>query len=638
MRSGSDMQSTLARGSLQRCALLVMGAGVITGAMLTSSLGATAASGPSYDLRNVGAYGGEPSTISDSNGVLYITSPSGLPSGSPQYAGEPPIYRSTDQGETWSLIQPADNNSGDDCLGIDQANVLHWCNLGSGTDSNVPLQGDDWHSSIAATCTTSCSWVHGTGLMGTTCGTSCSPLAVDRDWVAASDLNPQPPGYTGAEVVLMYHDFGTASEIYVNISTDGGNTFGPPIPVIQSCTDPGCVAGEVEAQGYQMCNTVPAGVGIVPPGEPHAGRIYVAWIAADATSALSGCNITMLQAFHTAWVAYSDDNGTNWTSQEAFDAGIDNDMSTPFIAFTLDKVGNPYMAFGTPVNPGPTAAAHAGLCSTESTNSTVQSDTSCSYRLQLVWCQCTGGSVSFDDGNGISNGALPGSASAAYVVDGPSTYSANQPGGTSIYPTIAAGNPGQVDVGWLHTPTIVPTDPNGKFDPGGCGGPGNGVPPNNPTFYPPKCDWFLYTAQSLNLTASTSSASWTYFQPTSLPMHYGDICNLGIFCVDPNSNRHLLDFNQETVDPTTGCAHIAYSDDNAGARADPNQPDNTHGNHVVAANQTSGPNILGITSGPCASSLGPAVPEVAWPALFASVAVALGIGWRMTRRRGLRAF
>jgi hypothetical protein len=45
-------------------------------------------------------------------------------------------------------------------------------------------------------------------------------------------------------------------------------------------------------------------------------------------------------------------------------------------------------------------------------------------------------------------------------------------------------------------------------------------------------------------------------------MHMGDICNLGIFCVDLTSNWNLLDFISETVDPTTGYAHIAYADDN----------------------------------------------------------------------------
>jgi hypothetical protein len=63
-------------------------------------------------------------------------------------------------------------------------------------------------------------------------------------------------------------------------------------------------------------------------------------------------------------------------------------------------------------------------------------------------------------------------------------------------------------------------------------------------------------------------------------MHVGDICNLGIFCVDPNSNRNLLDFNSETVDPSTGFAHIAYADDN-------------QVNKLRVANQVAGPRILG---------------------------------------------
>jgi hypothetical protein len=67
-------------------------------------------------------------------------------------------------------------------------------------------------------------------------------------------------------------------------------------------------------------------------------------------------------------------------------------------------------------------------------------------------------------------------------------------------------------------------------------------------------------------------------------MHIGDICNLGIFCVAPSSNRNLLDFISETVDPTTGFAHIAYADDNMV--------------HMLRmANQTSGSNILGLSSG-----------------------------------------
>src|SRR5207247_10444550 len=126
------------------------------------------------------------------------------------------------------------------------------------------------------------------------------------------------------------------------------------------------------------------------------------------------------------------------------------------------------------------------------------------------------------------------------------------------FPTIAAGNPGQVDVAYLRAPQILPTDPLGKADPGGCAGPGpaNGNPPT----FPPACTWNLYAAQSLNLTKGVSGAQWAVTQITTTPMHIGDICNLGIFCVAPSSNRNLLDFNTEALD-NHGCAHIAYADD-----------------------------------------------------------------------------
>jgi hypothetical protein len=495
----------------------------------------------------VGAYGGEPSITSDRKGVLYETTPSGLPSG-PQ-AGDPPIYRSTNHGASWTLIQPADTNSGDDCLATDQGRSLYWCNLASGTASTLPLQADVWKSTVATSCTTACNWQHGSSVLGSTqCGTSCSPFGVDRQWVAAS----VPSGGTtaNAEVVLMYHDFYGPSQIWVNISTDGGAHFGPPVEVLANSSIPGAVV----AQGYTMCNTVPAGVGIVPPGQPHAGRIIVAWIAADLPQNATGCNITMAQSFHTLWVAYSDNGGATWTAQQAMDIGIGHDASTPFVAFTLDAQGNPYIAFAAP---GP--ADNPAVCAAESAAGTVQSDPACAYHMWVVWS--ANGGATWDGGGGV----IPGSAAAAYQADAPGAA------GTDVFPTIAAGRPGQVAVGWLHTSEIEPTDAAGKFLPGGCAGPGNG----NPSTYPPACHWNLFAGQSLNLTQSPATATFATTQVTSTPMHVGDICNLGIFCVDPTSNRNLLDFNMETVDPTTGCAHIAFADDNTI-------------NMLRVANQTSG--------------------------------------------------
>jgi hypothetical protein len=167
--------------------------------------------------------------------------------------------------------------------------------------------------------------------------------------------------------------------------------------------------------------------------------------------------------------------------------------------------------------------------------------------MYVVWS--SNGGTTWDGGGGL----IAGSAARPYRVN-PSGDT-----GTHFFPAIAARNPGQVEVAYLRTPTILPTDSLGKANPGGCAGPG---PANgNPTTYPPACQWNLYASQSLNLTLGTASASWAPTQITTTPMHIGDICNLGIACVAPSSNRHLLDFISEALDPQ-GCAHIAYADDN----------------------------------------------------------------------------
>jgi hypothetical protein len=517
--------------------VLAAAAAALLSTALIGSVSARPPTAPGYAVANVGAYGGEPSIVSDTSGHLYDTTPS----------GGTITYLSTNRGSTWQQVATADASSGDDCLATDQSNAVYLCNL-AGSEGVAPLQADVWKSVNGGA-----SWTHGAGAIPQ-CATSCSPFGVDRDWVAASILSGK--GTSKAEVVLMYHDFYGPSQIWVNISHDGGATFGAPQEVLAGpAITPGAVAGTIVAQGYTLCNTVPAGVGIVPPGKPHAGRIIVGWIAADLAQNGAGCNVTMAQAFHTVWVSYSDDGGQTWTPQQAFDAGVGHDTSTPFVAFTLDRQGNPY--FGLDVN----ASSNPATCSAESTAGTVQSDSSCEYDTYVIWS--SDGGATWDGGGGL----IPGSAAAAYRVN-PATET-----GTHFFPAIAAGNPGQVDVAYLRAQQILPTDPLGKADPGGCGGPG---PANgNPTTYPPACTWNLYAAQSLNLTKGVSGATWAISQITTTPMHIGDICNLGIFCLAPASNRNLLDFIMETLD-NHGCAHIAYADDNTV-------------NLLRAANQTSGP-------------------------------------------------
>src|SRR5437588_9362886 len=458
---------------------VLSGVGLVIGLSMGAQGSALATSSTiGYSLANVGPYGGEPSITSDRQGRLYDTTPS----------GGTITYTSTTSGRSWSQVTTADPASGDDCIDTDQSNAVYLCNL-DGSQGVAPCQADVWKSVDHGK-----SWTHGAGAIPQ-CGTSCSPFGVDRDWVDASI----PTGGTtnSAEVVLMYHDFYGPSQIWVNISFDGGRTFGPPQEVLASpAVTPGAVSGTLVAQGYTFCNTVPAGVQIVKPGLPHAGRIFVAWNAADIPQNATGCNVTMTQSFHTVWVSYSDDNGATWTPQQAWDAGFGHDTSTPFVAFTLDDRGNPY--FGLTVN----ANSNPATCSAESTAGTVQSDASCEYDMYVIWSQ--NGGVTWDGGGGL----IPGSAAQAYRV--------NSERGTHFFPAIAAGDPGQVDVAYLRTPEILPTDPFGKADPGGCAGPG---PANsNPPTYPPTCQWNLYAAQSVNLTLGPSSATWAVTQITTTPM------------------------------------------------------------------------------------------------------------------------
>ncbi|HLX31641.1 MAG TPA: sialidase family protein [Gaiellaceae bacterium] len=513
------------------------------------AVAATDASGkatpaPGYKLATVGAFGGEPTITANSKGELYDTTPS----------GGTLLYKSTNHGSTWTQATTADPSSGDDCVFTDQSNAVYECNL-AGSQSTGPLQADIWKSLDDGK-----TWMYGDNaanivLGSNVCGTSCSPFGVDRQWGAAYI----PPGGTTntALVVLAYHDFYGPSQIWANISRNGGSTFGDPIDVMANFTSNSADQAAV-ALADSACNTVPIGADIARSG-PHPGRIYVAWIASDPESAATGCNVTMVQSFHNLFVAWSDDGGATWTPQLAYDAGVGHDTSTPFASFTLDNQGNPYVAFTTPA-----PSDNPATCAAESTAGTVQTDPSCSYHMWVAWS--SDGGPTWDGGGGT----IPGSAAAAYEVDGANVAQ------TDVFPALAAGDPGKVDVAWLGTNEIEPTDPLGKFDPGGCAGPGPGN--GNPTFYPPACTWNLYTGQSLNLTQPPGKATWTTSAATTTPMHIGDICNLGIFCVDPNSNRNLLDFISETVDPTTGYAHVAYADDNTV-------------NKLRVANQVSGPGI-----------------------------------------------
>jgi hypothetical protein len=525
-------------------ALLVWG--TVVGGLTTAGAQAGA---PAYRLANVGKFGGEPTIASSPTGVLYDTTPQ----------GGTILYRSTNRGKTWKKTTTADPASGDDCVATDQSGAVYECNL-AGSQSVHPLEADVWKSVNGGK-----TWRYGNNPINAgganICGTSCQPFGVDRQWTDA--YIPKGKTTKQALVVLAYHDFFGPSSIWFNISTNGGKTFGPSTNIFAKTTPQNGPTAAV-ALADSACNTVPTGARIEKSG-PHPGRIFVSWIASDPESPATGCNVTMVQSFHNLFVAWSDDKGASWTIALAYDAGFGHDASTPFASFTLDNKGNPYIGFATP---GP--SDNPATCAAESTGGTVQKDPSCTYHMWVVWSKNQGRTW---DGGG---GAISGSAKKAYDVD-PSKKPQ-----TDVFPAITAGDPGEVDVAWLRTNETEPTDPLGKFDAGGCAGSTAMAP--TPSFYPPACKWNLFTGQSLDLNRAPGKTKFKIHQATTRPMHVGDICNLGIFCTPGLSNRNLLDFISETVDPVTGCAHVAYADDNHKKTAD---------DKLRAANQVSGPSIEG---------------------------------------------
>ncbi len=436
---------------------------------------AVAAGGPAklkFTLNQIGPQngGGEPSTAISPDGTIYVSAPGDAME----------FWRSLDKGKTWTQGASPESPSGDTTVNVDGSGAVYESNLNviSGTDT---LQVDVFKSFDKGT-----TWPQqGSSAVSDTNSTG-QPALVDRQWVDAWI----PPGHTTdtATVCLTYHDFGP-SQMWVSCSTDGGKNFGLPVDAITS----------PQAQADSFCNTIPGGLKIVPTG-PHAGRIYVVWLAADPANPATGCNITQLAAFHSVWSAYSDDGGQTWTDQLVYDAGPLHDGSEIFADLTLDNQGNPYTAFVM--------------------NLRTEYD---------IWVE-----ASFDGGltwNGRSDGT-----GAPYLV--------NSDAGTHYFAAIAAGNPGQVDVAYLDTSALVGSTVYGK--------------PNEPTG-DANADWNVFVGQSTNLLSGTPTFTTTKL--TATPMHHGDICTLGIFCsVVPGTNRNLLDFIDVAVD-ASGFFHVAYTDD-----------------------------------------------------------------------------
>ena len=126
--------------------------------------------------------------------------------------------------------------------------------------------------------------------------------------------------------------------------------------------------------------------------------------------------------------------------------------------------------------------------------------------------------------------------------------------GTHVFADIMPTTPGNVDIIWLGAPSTG--EPNGQ-----CGSTGMvhncmdgtqnvGMQPGGPI---PGL-WNVFMAQSTNALSPTPT--FTTVPVTTSPMHNGEVCTNGIVC--GSSDRSLLDYISVDVD-CNGNAHIAYS-------------------------------------------------------------------------------
>jgi hypothetical protein len=445
----------------------------------------------------------EPSGITAADGDFYVAAQNPEQSGDP---GSPDVtLASSESGTRWfntnyfSYEKGQDEGTlGDVTMAADRSGTIFVGHLTATVQADIDWSRDSgktWHTS------------NDVGPLPSPGGSSSSPSLVDRPWIAVYSPNKN---YKDDKVYLEFHDFSTSDVYIVTCSMSTGSlSCGTPVPVSNPQT---------------ACNSIPGGVAVSPPGSAHPGRVYAVWTTADpVTNATSGCNYTQLAPFYALYVAYSDTPATagSWHDSAVYIGphgpsqdcpgtaavqGVSTntcaDMSELFTPVAVDGAGNVYVAFVDYID-----TLHRA------------------YDVYLA--RSTDGGTSWDGKtNGSGRPVLFGSAS-----------------GTHYIPNLVAGSAGRVAVIYYYT--SYTDHPYVKGD--SC--PVGGVPPetscqgkNKPE--PPGTTWVTDVSESLDATAAHPTVRYQQVSDPGVVVHYGDICNLGIYCDGSSTgNRSLFENN-----------------------------------------------------------------------------------------------
>jgi hypothetical protein len=411
------------------------------------------------------------------------------------------IWRSEDQGQTFKLV-PSNNVTG-------KPNA---CPGGGDTDLSVSpgatQASDDLAFEDLQGLTNFSAGVSTDGGTTFTCNpVSAVATAVDRQWLGVY----KPLGATGNLVYLDYDiaDGGAVYPTCVTGSNSAGNVF-----VVQQSTDGGLTYGPATEVD---CNDGIAGNMQVNQRDGHVFAIHTAY--ADPANCSSSTDAVVVDE--------SSDSGATWAPHTVFapsalTAACANDVTTgqDFAVLAIDKAGG----------------------------------------LYAVWSQAA------VDSSGTLTG--PSHIYLSYSGDEGQTWTPEQQVDSGIdtnvdvFPWVAAGDAGRVDIVWYGT-----TQAGTTWDPGSQ-----------------TTNWFPYLTQSLNANSSNP----TFSKPAAVsrrPNHNGGICTMGLGCTT-GGDRSLADFFQVDVNHSGG-ANVVWGDSSNNAGSGDNQ-----GALIDEAQQSSGPGLF----------------------------------------------
>ncbi|MEA2458990.1 MAG: repeat-like domain, partial [Thermoleophilaceae bacterium] len=168
----------------------------------------------------------------------------------------------------------------------------------------------------------------------------------DRQWFA---YGPNDPTTHKPRVYLLYHNLASGQaqhNMFVSTSTDGGENFGPPVPIT--------LPGEDAYSDLQCADSGGPSTIFV---NQRTGTVYAEYTTRAAPTAagdLGGCATAAagqpfefnIVAGTRVWLAQSDDNGQTWSNSLAVDDASTGQIVSMQIAYAgLDTAGNIYVAY-----------------------------------------------------------------------------------------------------------------------------------------------------------------------------------------------------------------------------------------------------------------------------------------------------